>query len=131
MTAVRELLSRHPGLELAFIQQRDSGTVHVVLPDDPDAESGPEFRFDEIPEDALWSMALGETPTLCGYLALQHVGGAGCGDQLVGTFDDTQLCGRCWRALGTEHQPRAFEHPTRTPPINNDIVDVADLAGSR
>ncbi len=43
--------------------------------------------------------------------------GVGCGDRLVDTFNDLQLCGRCWRALGTEHQARAFEHPTMTSPV--------------
>ncbi|OXM47522.1 hypothetical protein [Amycolatopsis alba] len=72
-------------------------------------------------------MALGDTPTLCGYRAVQNVGGVGCGDQLLETFDDQRLCARCHRALGPEHQSRAFEHPTRTP-IHDPLLDTGEEA---
>ncbi|MFC0438035.1 hypothetical protein [Kutzneria buriramensis] len=110
MTAVRELLTRRGDIELKFIRHRVSGTVHVVVPDDPDKQ-GEVFRIGEVPADAQLAMASGQTPTLCGYLAYKSMDGTRrSSDEMVSEFDDAHLCARCWRALGPEHQARAFEY---------------------
>jgi hypothetical protein len=110
VTAVRELLTRRSDIELRFIRHRASGTVHVVVPGDPD-EQGEVFRIGEVPAEAQLAMASGQTPTLCGYVAYKSMDGTRrSSDEMVSEFDDGQLCTRCWRALGPEHQARAFEH---------------------
>jgi hypothetical protein len=118
MVDVRALLAADSGLELQFVRHRESGTVHVIVLDDPD-EVAEEFRFSEIPEDVALSFACGDTATLCGYLARINVGETG--DVKVSEFDDVDLCRRCHRVLGPEHQHRAFEHaqPEREPDAGN------------
>lgn len=111
VTSVRELLNRRSDIELEFVQHRDSGAVHVVVPRDPDRhDEGEVYRIGDVPEKAMRAMAFGEVRTLCGYVARRHLGGFECGDQMVDEFDDDLLCPRCWRALGPEHQARAFQH---------------------
>jgi hypothetical protein len=108
MVNVRALLAADSGLELQFVRHRKSGTVHVITPDDPD-EIGEEYRFDEIPADLALAFACGDTPTICGFLA--HINIGETGDVKVSHFDDDDLCHRCHRVLGPDHQHRAFEHP--------------------
>jgi hypothetical protein len=106
--AARALLDRRADLELGFVQHRRSGTVHILWPDDPD-ERGQQVRFADVPEERVLDLALGARPTLCGYVAREHLGGAGEGDQRTNVFADELLCARCHRSLGP-HAARAFEH---------------------
>lgn len=127
MVDVRALLAADSGLELDFVRHNESGTVHVVTPADPD-EVAPEFRFNEIPEDVALSFAVGDVQTICGYLAHINIGERG--DERVSVFDDDDLCRRCYRVLGPEHQARAFEHaqPEKREPQAGCVNPAARLA---
>ena len=100
LVKLRDLLARldeHGQLELRFLEhQAGRRTVHVVRPDDPDAET-----------------ALAEMPiaTLCDYKGRPAGrGDTSAVDRFVDTFHDDRLCRSCHRALGP-FAPRAFEHP--------------------
>lgn len=101
----REILTRHPDLELRFVQQRRTGTVHVLVPVNPDTE--PEHVRGRID----WIGWLRDNrPAVCGYRARALFDADADSDQYVSEFPDSRLCGRCHRALGS-HSDRAFEHP--------------------
>jgi hypothetical protein len=107
---VQGLLARRPDIELSFAQHRGTGTVHVLIPDDPDLD--PTFEPIRSADDFDFiGWAIGEHPALCGWTARVHLGGFEGGDQLIDTFADRLLCGRCHDSLGP-HASRAFEHPT-------------------
>jgi hypothetical protein len=116
VTANMDLLDRLSAagqLDLRFIAQRKSGTVHVVVPRPPAWEADEASQWPPVGDEAL-DLALGLTPTLCGYRALRHAGGPAGGDDLVSSFADDKLCQRCCRLLG-RHSARAFEHPVPRP----------------
>ncbi len=122
MTAVRELLARRSDIRLEFVRHRSSGRVHVATPADPDAE--PECRaWEDLSEEekfqAAMALARRVVPTLCGFTARVYLDGRG-DDEIVRTFADEDLCWACHRALGPEHEVRAFEHPQ--PGVDPDAV---------
>ena len=113
MNAVHELLSRRPDIELRFVRNRPSGRVHVAVPVDPDIE--PEIiPWDSLDTEGKAQTVIGmvrqRTSTLCGFTATVYHDNSR-GDEIVDTFADTDLCWSCHRALGPEHQERAFRHP--------------------
>jgi hypothetical protein len=100
--------------ELQFIEHRDSGTVHVIVPNEPlwartDTRA---LRVlpDEVIADSMLNLMMGATLTLCGWVAREHRGGMGEGDQPIKCFPDDRLCSKCRRVLGDQSH-RAFEHP--------------------
>lgn len=104
----RNLLVSRSDVELTFVQHRVSGTVHVIVPEDPTAE-----LVEARPEDdeVHWlGWLTGARRAVCGYVARIHLGGVEQGDKLIRGFPDDRLCWRCHRALG-EHSDRAFMHP--------------------
>ena len=98
--------------ELEFIAAR-SGTVHVITPSVPPWMSEDQPAISSLPQDEqaafLIAIALGTTPTLCGYTAKQRRGGNAKGDEPISCFADERLCASCRHVLG-EMAYRAFEH---------------------
>jgi hypothetical protein len=108
---VRDLLTRHESIELEFVQHRDSYTVHVIVPDDPDVE--PEVvtpQDDAAKADVIMGLLRSNLPTVCGYVSTVWMSPTIHSDNKVWEFEDHLLCARCQKALG-EHANRAFEHP--------------------
>lgn len=92
-------------LELCFLRHLSTGVVHVLRPEDPDAEQC-EVSFAE----GLAILAEEPIPTLCGYQGRPSArGGASAVDAFVDVFDDERLCQRCHRVLGP-FASLAFEH---------------------
>lgn len=112
---VRDLLARRSDIELKFVQHRDTGTVHVVVPVDPEAV--PEDSRPVTDEDkAMVILSLMRTiaPTVCGYKAVVYMDPTLHTDNFVSVFEDDLTCQRCCKVLG-EHSNRAFEHPVPRP----------------
>lgn len=105
--ALRELLDRAavegPPLELGFLRQRHTGTVHVRRPADP------RHPAETLSWADLGAALTAPVPTVCGYRARRNHDGLG--DAAVSVFADEDLCGNCHRGLG-RHAVLAFEHPT-------------------
>jgi hypothetical protein len=109
---IRQLLAEADIVELEFVQHRDTRTVHVVTPEDPDVE--PEVgtpEGDDAKLDVVLSLVRSVKPTICGYVAHVYMDPTRHSDNIIDEFEDELLCGRCHRVLG-EHSNRAFEHPT-------------------
>lgn len=102
----RDLLACHPTLTLEYVQHRDSGKVHVLVPPDPDTEP------QRVRGQLEWLGWLREDrPAVCGYRTRIYLGGASVkGDQCVTMFPDHMLCGGCLHLLGA-HSPRVFGRP--------------------
>jgi hypothetical protein len=104
---VPERLPEHA--ELYFVETLYSGTVHIEVrvPVWARPEPAETIRMGDGTGRVL--QALLETPVvvLCG----QRTYPAGeTKHRFTDRFHDGQLCGRCYRLLHEEDQPRAFEH---------------------
>lgn len=117
----RDILDRHPDLELMFVQQRNTGTVHGLVPVDPDVP--PEYvRFGFVRVVDWLGWLSDRRRALCGYRSHVSFVAGEDHDQYVSVFPDQRLCGGCLRSLGP-HQARAFEHPqTYTRPLSDQRV---------
>ncbi|RIT36848.1 hypothetical protein D2E76_16495 [Mycobacteroides abscessus] len=112
MTRLREILDEYdPPLRL--VRALDSNAVHIVAPDDPASPSEAK-RLSELTADEALELALALRPTICGLGVSVRPGGRGT---YVGEFPDKDLCGRCHRILGSEHQHLAFAHPQPGDPV--------------
>lgn len=106
----RAILTSHPDLELRFVQQRNTSTVHILVPVDPHHDTR-HVRTGRV-RVVDWMGWLREARyTLCGYRSRASFVAGKTSDLYVSEFPDERLCGRCHRSLGP-HSARAFEHPT-------------------
>lgn len=116
MTSLRNIENQRGTLD--FVRRGETGTVHVVAQPGPSRDPNPEYadrwgratrRRDEAVGHPMTTVELlGSQPviTLCGQLICIAPGFDG---RTPDCFMDTDLCGRCHRALG-DRADRAFEH---------------------